>query len=228
MPPVSVTSPDVVHGFANQVPLSVALREILPPGYGFSLDADVDVGTLVSFHGGKPWRETLKGALDPVGLGMHEQGQMIVVEHGPSAQQRTRSVSVAPSPSSGPAGHAPMMGSPPQNLETIPEMVSAPPVPPSGSAGGVLETWNAERGDTLHKILGKWAHRANAEFDWMAEYDYPLQASVSFTGTFEEAVRNLLTGFETAHPQPIAELHANPNLGQMVLLVTTRGNNYSD
>ena len=93
------------------------------------------------------------------------------------------------------------------------------------TAGG---QWAAERGESLQKVLESWCRRSNVEFDWLAEYDYPLAASVSFSGTFEQAVRNLLAGFENAHPQPIAELHTNPSLGQMVLVVQTRGNTNSD
>ena len=93
-----VSSPDVVRGFANQVPLSVALRQILPPGYGFSMDPDVDMGTLVSFHGGKPWRETLADALAPSGLVLHEQGQMVAIAH---AGSDAPIMPVAAKPSSG-------------------------------------------------------------------------------------------------------------------------------
>ena len=61
-----------VQGFANNVPLAVALREVLPPGYGFSIDQDVDLGTLVSFQGGRPWRDTLQSMLAPASLEMRE------------------------------------------------------------------------------------------------------------------------------------------------------------
>ncbi|MBV8061694.1 MAG: TcpQ domain-containing protein, partial [Alphaproteobacteria bacterium] len=74
----------------------------------------------------------------------------------------------------------------------------------------------------------EWCGRVHVEFNWMAEYDYPLEASFGFNGTFEEAVRDLLTGFEAAHPQPVAELHTNPAIGQMVMIVQTRGNTDSD
>jgi hypothetical protein len=239
-PSLSNFSGDVVHGFANTVPLSVALREILPPGYGFALDSDVDKGTLVSFRGGKPWRETLQEMLDPAGLRMHEQNQMVSIGHGPHDHMLLPSSTGTALPSSGPViDHRPLLGSAPHNLNSpldvarasgAPTLANALPtnVPSSGSVGSVLEAWNAERGDSLHKVLEEWARRANVEFNWLAEYDYPLQASVGYTGTFEDAVRNILTGFETAHPQPIAELHANPTVNQMVLVVTTRGNNYSD
>jgi len=126
-----------------------------------------------------------------------------------------------------------------------PEMISAsapalPPVIISGSPGpissyvpssmgagsktGVVQSWEADRGDSLRRVLERWARSAAVEFNWMAEYDYPLQASVHFTGTFEDAVRNLLVGFENAHPQPVAELHSNSRAGQTVLVVATRGN----
>jgi hypothetical protein len=214
-PPVTIsTSPasDVVHGFAKQVPLAVALRQILPPGYGFSVDPDVDLGVLISFQGGKPWRETLHDALEPAGLAMREQGQMVSVGHAGSGLVMTETApAVAPLPA--------------------PRTVDVPlaPAPQAMDARmPTVEEWHAERGDNLHKIIEAWTQRAHVELNWVAEYDYPLQASFSYTGTFEDAVRNLLTGFQDAHPQPIAELHANPNLGLKVLIVQTRGNSYSD
>ncbi len=215
-PPVAAAPEEIIQGFANNVPLAVALRQILPPGYGFSIDQDVDLGTLVSFQGGKPWRETLTNMLQPAGLAMHEQDQMVSIGHAGAVM----AAAAAPS--------APM---PPETPPLAPEPMMAPaPMEQAGLAVPVTatETWSAERNMTLHKVLESWAHRAGVEFDWLSEYDYPLQASVSFTGTFEEAVRALLAGFQSASPQPIAELHNNPNAGQKVLVIQTRGNSYSD
>jgi hypothetical protein len=209
----------VVLGFAKSVPLAVALRQILPNGYAFSVDQNVDMGTLVSFQGGRSWRDTLRDALAPAGLVMREEGQMISIGYA-----------TAPAP-------APMeayqKGTEPKSLTfaPIPEAAAAPPAPmevPALQSAGTTETWSAERGDRLRKTLEDWSRRANVEFDWLSEYDYPLQASVSFSGGFQEAVRTLLSGFEGAHPQPVAELHDNPGMGQMVLVVRTRGNPNSD
>lgn len=227
--PVAATSasPDVVHGFAKQVPLAVALRQILPAGYGFSVDPDVDLGVLISFQGGKPWRETLRDALEPPGLVMHEQGQMVSVGRAGAmtltqAPPMAAPMSITPRP-------APRMVEMNSNVGGPIVAPSAVAMPQPMDAGGpVAEQWRADRGDNLHKIMEAWAARAHVELNWVAEYDYPLQASYNYTGTFEDAVRNLLTGFEDAHPQPIAELHANPGLGQKVLVVQTRGNSYSD
>lgn len=229
--PMQVADNAVVLGFARSVPLAVALRQILPGGYAFSIDQDVDMGTLVSFQGGKPWRDTLRDTLAPAGLVMREQGQMISVGY---ATHAAMPVMTAPKPQA-PSYQA---GAEPRNLTftaPVPETALTPPasmeLSPNltvGSDMAVTETWSGSRGEHLRKILEDWSRRANVEFDWLSEYDYPLQASVSFSGNFESAVRTLLAGFEGAHPQPVAELHANPNMGQMVLVVRTRGNPNSD
>lgn len=209
------TSPatDIVHGFAKQVPLAVALRQILPAGYGFSVDPDVDLGVLISFQGGKPWRNTLRDALEPAGLVIREQGQMVAVGHAMVAASVSTPI-IAPIPT-------------PQ-MVAVPAGTLAPVVATDSKSVPAVEDWHAERGDKLHKVIESWAQRAGIELNWMAEYDYPLQASFSYTGTFEDALRNLLTGFQDAHPQPIAELHSNSSLGLKVLIVQTRGNSYSD
>ena len=233
---------DVVHGFAKNVPLVVALRQILPSGYAFSVDANIDMGTPVSFTGGHAWRDTLETALQPVGLSMHEQGQMVSIGHADDGGAQ------APSPGLQPAANRPAplsnaaarSGLEPQPMHPLPmttvTSTGGDIVTPLNGSGGPLPadaeaingSWSAERGDNLKKVLETWCRRAHVEFDWLAEYDYPLQASVSFSGSFEEAVRQLLAGFEGAHPQPVAELHTNPNMRQTVLIVQTRGNTNSD
>jgi len=251
-------APDiVVQGFANNVPLAVALRQVLPAGYGFSIDQDVDLGTLVSFQGGKPWRETLQAMLQPVELTMREQNKMVAISRAqgsgviappPEAPAPMPMASAAPNSALGayipPNPYPPAAPTPPWPGSTPngprPQLaqpsVSYPPLPPPPppvsssrvSSTSIVDTWTASRGDTLHKVLTDWSQRAGTELEWLAEYDYPLQASLSFTGTFEEAVRSMLSGFEEAHPQPVAELHSNPGAGHMVLVIQTRGNSYID
>jgi hypothetical protein len=226
---------NIVRGFAKSVPLAVALRQILPTGYAFSIDQDVDMGTLVSFRGGHPWRDTLRDALEPVGLVVREQGQMVAIGYPtrlPAPAAPITSASVTPAPAAA-SGMNYQLGAQPKSLAipSAPSILSAPePAPPDAISEPLPlpENWTAERGQGLRKVLDEWSQRSHVEFDWLSEYDYPLQASVSFTGSFENAVRSLLTGFEGAHPQPVAELHSNPNLGQMVLVVQTRGNTNSD
>jgi len=236
----TTTSTDVVHGFAKAVPVTVALRQLLPPGYAFTIDKDVKSKTLISYNGGKPWRDTLQGALTPVGLVMHEQGQTVEISRAGSASSMAPVVDNTPyQPSPAPKVADNNVETPVPGVDTTvsSETKSVPPVivaePTSAPAAPftdmtTADSWIADRGSSLHKVLEQWCRRAHVEFNWAAEYDYPLDASVNYQGSFTDAVRSLLTGFEAAHPQPIAELHNNPTLGQMVLVVTTRGNTNSD
>jgi Toxin co-regulated pilus biosynthesis protein Q len=213
-------SEEIVHGFAKSVPLAVALRQILPLGYTFSIDQGVDMGTTVSFQGGRPWRETLREMLVPAGLVMREKGQTVAIGY------KMDTLPVVASPAQ-PAARIPAASSQvtvfPQAIAASGVSVSVPASPPVTNG-----TWSGEHGDSLHKVLEEWCQRAHVELDWLSEYDYPLEASVSFNGAFEDAVRTILAGFEGAHPQPVAELHSNARAGQKVLVVQARGNTNGD
>lgn len=261
-----------VLGFANNVPLSVALRQVLPKDYAFSVAQDISLGTLVSWKGGAPWRHVLKDMLIPAGLTIKEQGQMINVVSATEAQiagnapmptltPPSRVTDEAPKPlaEEKPFKPRPELGKPlsltPASASEAPLPVrsvedrrpsssgfltpppSAAPIPLKASSStsyaapgrsDMYDAWTAEKGDTLRQVLQNWGRRANIELSWQSEYDYPLQASVALSGSFEESVRALLIGFENAQPQPIAQLHNNLTVGQSVLVVQTRGNNYNE
>jgi hypothetical protein len=108
--------------------------------------------------------------------------------------------------------------------------VAAAPAPAPFTIGSASTTdeWRAERGETLRKVLTDWCARANVELQWMTEYDYPIEGSSHFSSGFEDAVRGLLAGFDSARPQPIGELHDSATAGQKVLVVQGRGNNYTN
>jgi len=198
------------------VPLALALRQLLPSGYSFSIDPSVDMDTLVSYKGGKPWGETLKSMLAAVGLVDHEQGLVVTV----SRAEKTTPPSEA---SKAPAPQPVLSAKVPETAKALAAPAEVPVIDVSPVGG-----WSAERGDTLRKVLTVWCGRAGIELKWLAEYDYPIEASAHFNSSFEEAVRDLLAGFDNAQPQPIGELHANSRAGQKVLVIQTRGNSYSN
>ena len=88
--------------------------------------------------------------------------------------------------------------------------------------------WSARRGTTLRAVLQEWCDAEGVQLNWDTEFDYPLEASIDVKGSFENAVRTLLTGFSMAAPQPIGRLHRQANLGNGVLVVQTRGNRYEN
>jgi len=243
-----------LRGFANNVPLEVALRQVLPPDYTFALGSDVDGGLLVSWQGGGLWRQTLQDMLRAANLGAVEQGRDFTIVHAavpavpapvvPSSELSGDKVGGgAPLPLVAPVSDnqplslaAPAIEGGASAKQDAMDVAAPPggvgmmsmstPMPDSGALP--TEVWTATRGESLRTVLEAWSKRANVQLTWQAEYDYPLQASVNLSGSYPDVVRRLLMGFQDAQPQPVAALHESADAGQSVLVVRVRGNNYSD
>lgn len=55
-------------GFGRDLPLALALSQVIPSQYALSFGTGVDAGTSVSWEGGKPWNVVLQDILSPLGL----------------------------------------------------------------------------------------------------------------------------------------------------------------
>ncbi|HVY13211.1 MAG TPA: TcpQ domain-containing protein, partial [Alphaproteobacteria bacterium] len=237
----------IVEGFADQVPLSVALQQVLPQGMTFSFSDGVNPGQLVSWRGGRPWQAVLRDMLGPTGLSFNVNDRLVVVSNPNSApmvvgggmpQGQQGYVPLAAPPNAmGAGGGLPpyqpgqmyAQDAAPQMMQPQP-MVMPAPMPqagmppqammmPASAAGGPqplqiqnpaifqAQPWDARPGMTLRSVLQQWCARVGAELDWHAEFDYPVKASMNMTGTFEEAVRTLLSGFKDAKPVPYGRMH---------------------
>jgi hypothetical protein len=239
----------IVAGFADNVPLSVALRQVLPESIGFSAAQDVSLDTAVSWQGGDAWRSVLGRMLQPANLTYKETGRMVHIVRSaggglmapPALEDRAREVDarmggerpvslLAQTPRSA-SSYDP---APSSGKYLVPPMGSAPVVSsvsygaPSYQGQAVSDVWFGGKGETLRGVLRKWADRAGVDLSWQSEHDFPLQASVSFPGSFQEAARLILIGFENAEPQPYGELFSNQSAGQSVLVIRTRGNKKTD
>ncbi len=258
----SMAAEPVVEGFADQVPLTVALQQILPQGYGYTLGDGVNPGQLVSWRGGRPWNQVLGDALGGSGLNYNVNNRLVMVGSNMAAptviagNQQAPQAAMQPMPQQLPPPPAPAYQAPqamPQPIVPQPQpMVEqyAPPPAPMADVPQAATTdqglpipqplqienpaiftpqvWEARPGQTLRQILQDWCGRVGVELNWAAEYDYPVMATASVTGTFEEAVRTLLSGFDAAQPTPRARLHYNPAAGQSILIVEASGNHYGD
>ncbi len=229
MPPAMDAAADEqpLRGFASNVPLAVALRQILPADYSFTTAQGINLGVLVSWKGGQPWRATLRDVLQSANLSSREQDKTVSIIAAADVGAAAPLPTVQPEADNQPL---PLRATEPSMVamdsvpEVAPQFLAVPP-----AQAPVADSWLASRGDTLRKVLEDWCRKANVEISWQAEYDYPLQTSISLEGTFEDVVRKLLIGFQEAQPQPVAELHSNQAAGgASVLVVQTRGNNYSD
>lgn len=241
----------VIKGFGKKLPLVVVLKQILPKDHVFAFESGVNPSTTVSWKGGKGWRLVLAETLHKVGLTAHEENNLVSIvradTHAVAEPASAPLAAVAPPVEL----TAPVVLQQPEAIEPVKESIAIPSiepvtVPPPATLAeavpttgkivmppatleppllpGASDVWKAESGEHLRSVIKRWCERAKVELVWSSEYDYPIQAGVSLTGSFEEAVRNLLSGFVDAKPQPFARLHDNPAAGQRTLVVQSRGN----
>jgi len=70
---------DVIEGFGIEMPIALALRQIVPPEYAYSFSKDVNPGARMSWEGGKPWNEVLGDALTPIGIKAFIHGKRVIL-----------------------------------------------------------------------------------------------------------------------------------------------------
>lgn len=75
----AVAQPALVEGFAKDVPLALALRDIVPPSYAFVFASGDIAGMKASWRGGKVWTEVLKSALDKLDLQSSISGNVVTI-----------------------------------------------------------------------------------------------------------------------------------------------------
>lgn len=84
-----------------------------------------------------------------------------------------------------------------------------------GSDYRVGGRWAAMSGASLQETLNSWSRQAGWTLDWTSESDYRLRTSITFNGSFQDAVTNLLNGIYRQHP----EINATLNRPSKVLVV---------
>jgi len=69
-----------VAGFGDQVPLSFAVRQIVPARFQVVFGESVNSDAPVGWKGGKPWRPTLSDAVRPLGLIVSVVGATVTIQ----------------------------------------------------------------------------------------------------------------------------------------------------
>ncbi len=67
-------------GFGRDLPLALALTQVVPPDYSFSFSPAIDAGTTVSWQGGKPWNVVLNEMLSVHGLSAVISGRQVTIQ----------------------------------------------------------------------------------------------------------------------------------------------------
>jgi len=66
-------------GFGRDLPLALALSQVVPDDYAFSFADKNAAGMIVSWQGGRPWNEVLDNMLGEQGLRASIQGKKVVI-----------------------------------------------------------------------------------------------------------------------------------------------------
>ena len=83
-------------GFGKDMPLALAVQQILPPGFAYSFAKSVNPGTRVSWNGGKQWNLVLLETLEPLDLSMRIDGKTVAIiraneQNGTATKQKNDS-----------------------------------------------------------------------------------------------------------------------------------------
>ncbi len=70
---------DAVEGFGSDLPLALALSQVVPPQYSYSFGSGVNPGARVSWNGGKPWDIVLKDMVAPLNVGATISGKSVIL-----------------------------------------------------------------------------------------------------------------------------------------------------
>lgn len=169
--------------FGRDIPLAIAMTEIVPEGYRYRFSEGVDAGRMVSWDGDSNWEQALRNAASSVGYDVRMVGKTVVL----SAGRNTVMKESLPAPV--------VHYRAPESVQMRKDYVTH------------SDSWKASQGDDLQSVLSSWSNVAGVDFVWSTSDNYKLPRNVSYTGTFEEAVRQLLSQFGKMGQSPVGVMH---------------------
>lgn len=233
---VSSSEEGQLEGFGRNLPLAMAVTQVLPAGYSVSFAKGVNPGDKVSWSGGKPWRQALSDMLASRRLAFKaEEGRIFIFKAG----QTSAPILPPPLPvteDDGAEGALPTETFADSALDQPLPLIEPAPIPAPVSDGlpvvrngreavsegastvtpATPSLWKAEGGQMLRTVLTEWSRREGVELYWATDYDYRIPYSVVFSGSYPEAARDLIAQFSSLNPRPYARLHEAPSGGRVL------------
>ncbi|MFN3700821.1 MAG: TcpQ domain-containing protein [Alphaproteobacteria bacterium] len=77
--PLQVSQYETIYGFGSDMPLAIAMQQIIPEGHAYSFARSVNPGVRVSWEGDKSWNIVLQEMLKPVGLEARISGNTVII-----------------------------------------------------------------------------------------------------------------------------------------------------
>ena len=196
-----------LEGFAKEVPLLVALKQIVPKGWKARKKQGVDVNQVVSWQGGDSWLNVL----DRMATAHH-----IKMEINWGSQEIVLLESTAPA-LVGSSGNALSILSEDSTPAQASNRLTTDDEPQPQHRG---QTWTVIPGKTLRQNIELWAATAGWSVKWEAA-NYNMVAGGNFTGEFDAVngpVAQLISKYDDAE----YPLLATANTKNQVLHVVNR------
>jgi hypothetical protein len=188
-----------IDGFGRRIPLSIALKQVVPPLYVFKFNKGVTPKQKVSWEGGDTWVNVLNNMLDQADLSGSLNGNVITISKG--------------------AGSIVTLRETPTLMPTSQESLMGGASPSSTVDLKTTKTWSARSGISLREALQTWARQAGVQLEWQTNYNYPVSSAFNFEGTFDQAVDSLLSLYADDRNVPKGKLYPNQPNGPSVLLI---------
>ncbi len=228
---------EVIEGFGADMPLALALQQIVPQGYAYSFGQGVNPGALVTWDGGKPWNQVISDMLAPHSLGFAIEGSRVHVRQAgsyrqgdvaPRAEDLIRRASINdPGEKSQAqtidllAGIESAAGESADGLTTAYADMIGPPNP-FEKEETTHKIWSARAGESLKDTLARWSKDAGVEMIWMASYDHTLKQDVAVEDSFNSAVQTIVANNADAKSGPDVQFVQAQAAGTGSLLVKDR------
>jgi hypothetical protein len=235
---------DVIEGFGADMPLALALQQIVPQGYAYSFGQGVNPGALVTWDGGKPWNQVIASMLAPLNLEFAIEGTRVHIRQAGSFQQGAASSPVGGDLVRRANIKDPGEQSQAQSADSLSGIESAAGNPTSiiaepSSSGNAADSgniapaatqntaenkiWDAKAGESLKDTLARWSEKAGVEMIWMASYDYTIKQDVTVEDDFDKAVKSIVSSNADVKNAPDIQLVQNSDGATGSLLVKDRG-----
>ena len=110
----------IAEGFGSEIPLAMALRQVVPADYAYAFGNGVNPGYRVSWNGGQPWNDVVFAMINPLDLVAYVRGKKLFISKRTTPNEQSMIVSTAStrassslsSPASAPMAAIPALPSP--------------------------------------------------------------------------------------------------------------------
>lgn len=241
---------EIVHGFGRDIPMILAMSQIIPPQYAYSFADGINPATTISWTGGTSWDVALQDAVGSHGYDISIIGKTVRIEHKKKHlnQPRIQNPVTAPQTTQGPLAYIADTASnnqtdlmskkskrydvtkflksgaeqSTQKMQAIEvaEPVAVPPMDHKPVTHSV-ETWVAHAGESLHEIIQSWSLKSGTTLIWQSNYDYIIPRPIRVNDTYINAIQHALNLYKQSQFQPHGELYMGDVDGP-VLLITNK------